>query len=152
MWAGLSKLPRRQPIGDALDELMTYNLRVRRVKQMIGAVEDDVLAAVEPLLPLEYSAANQAANAGAAGSSTFGFQAYLRLKLLSVVEGIATSVCRVANYPPPQVSKRRACCTQKRDFCYNNLTGAKSDRRFTGAAALFTVAAKVIRPLPALRT
>ena len=101
VWAGLSKLPRRQPIGDALDELMTYNLRVRRVKQMIGAVEDDVLAAVEPLLPLEYSAANQAANAGAAGSSTFGFQAYLRLKLLSVVEGIATSVCRVANYPPP---------------------------------------------------
>src|SRR5207245_786180 len=65
VWAGLSKLPRRQPIGDALDELMTYNLRVRRVKQMIGAVEDDVLAAVEPLLPLGYSAANEAANAGA---------------------------------------------------------------------------------------
>jgi patatin-related protein len=100
VWAGLSKLPRRQPIGDALDELMTYNLRVRRVKQMIGAVEDDVLAAVEPLLPLEYSAANQAANAGAVTSSSFGFQAYLRLKLLSVVEGIATSICRLTNYPP----------------------------------------------------
>jgi patatin-related protein len=100
IWAGLSKLPRRQPIGDALAELMTYNQRVRRVKQMIGAVEDDVLAVVVPLLPLEYAAANQAANAGAVSSSSFGFQAYLRLKLLSVVEGIGTSVCRVADYPP----------------------------------------------------
>jgi patatin-related protein len=100
IWAGLSKLPRRQPIGDALDELMAYNTRVRRVKQMIGAVEDEVLATVAPLLPLDYAAANQAANAGAITASTFGFQAYLRLKLLSVAEGIATSVCRVSNYPP----------------------------------------------------
>src|SRR3954471_3915497 len=30
----LSTLPRRQPIGDALDELMVYNRRVRRVRQM----------------------------------------------------------------------------------------------------------------------
>jgi patatin-related protein len=100
IWAGLSKLPRRQPIGDALDELMAYNTRVRRVKQMIGAVEDEVLATVAPLLPLDYAAANQAANAGAIRASTFGFQAYLRLKLLSVAEGIATSVCHVSNYPP----------------------------------------------------
>jgi patatin-related protein len=100
IWAGLSKLPRRQPIGDALDELMQYNQRVRRVKQMIGAVEDDVLTAVEPLLPLGYAKANQTANSGAIASSTIGFQAYLRLKLLSVVEGIATSVCRLTRYPP----------------------------------------------------
>jgi patatin-related protein len=99
IWAGLSKLPRRQPIGDALDELMAYNQRVRRVKQMIGAVEDDVLTAVEPLLRLEFDAANHAANAGAIAASSFGFQAYLRLKLLSVVEGIATAVCRLTDYP-----------------------------------------------------
>jgi patatin-related protein len=100
IWAGLSKLPRRQPIGDALDELMQYNERVRRVKQMIGVVEDDVLAAVEPLLELDYAEANKRANAGAIASSTIAFQAYLRLKLLSVAEGIASSVCRVTQYPP----------------------------------------------------
>ena len=99
IWAGLSKLPRRQPIGDALDELMQYNERVRRVKQMIGVVEDDVLAAVEPLLQLEYAEANKKANADAIASSSIAFQAYLRLKLLSVVEGIATSVCRLTKYP-----------------------------------------------------
>jgi patatin-related protein len=100
IWAGLSKLPRRQPIGDALDELMQYNRRVLRVKQMISAVEDDVIVTVEPLLDLGYDEANQGANAGAIGSSGFSFHAYLGLKLLSVVEGISTSVSGVLNYPP----------------------------------------------------
>jgi patatin-related protein len=100
IWAGLSTLPRRQPIGDALDELMQYNERVRRVKQMIGVVDDDVLAAVEPLLKLDYAQANKTANADAIASSTIAFQAYLRLKLLSVVEGLATAVCRLRRYPP----------------------------------------------------
>src|SRR3954471_22252366 len=58
-WSGLSKLPRRQPIGDALDELTLYNRRVRRVKQMIGAVQDDVVAMVQPLLGLDYDTANE---------------------------------------------------------------------------------------------
>ena len=82
IWAGLSTLPRRQPIGDALDELMVYNRRVRRVRQMIGAVEDEVLATVKPLLELDYDAANKQGNSGAIESNPFGFQAYLRLKLL----------------------------------------------------------------------
>jgi patatin-related protein len=100
IWAGLSKLPRRQPIGDALDELMLYNRRVRRVKQMIGAVEDDVLDAVKPLLGLDYDAANQKANSDAIKSSPIAFQAYLRLKLLSVVEGMAAAISRILRYPP----------------------------------------------------
>jgi hypothetical protein len=54
---------------------------------------------VTPLLALDYAAANTAANSGAVTSGSFGFQAYLRLKLLSVVEGIASSVCRVMDYP-----------------------------------------------------
>jgi len=99
VWAGLSKLPRRQPIGDALDELAAYNTRVRRVKQMIGAVEDEVVATVAPLLALDYDAANSAANTGAIGAAPFAFQAYLRLKLLSVVEGMASSVSRMLDYP-----------------------------------------------------
>ncbi len=114
VWAGLSKLPRRQPIGDALDELMQYNRRVLRVKQMIGAVEDDVLATVEPLLGLGYDTANQATNTGAIKSSGFSFRAYLGLKLLSVVEGIATSVSRVMDYPPTSTQTlfvRRALLT-----------------------------------------
>lgn len=99
-WSGLSKLPRRQPIGDALDELTLYNRRVRRVKQMIGAVQDEVVARVQPLLALGYDEANRQGNDGAISSNPFGFQAYLRLKLLSVVEGMATSVSRILRYPP----------------------------------------------------
>jgi len=100
IWAGLSKLPRRQPIGDALDELMVYNRRVRRVRQMIGAIEDEVLATVKPLLELGYDDANRRGNTGAIESNPFGFQAYLRLKLLSVVEGMAASICRILRYSP----------------------------------------------------
>src|SRR4051812_8369119 len=100
IWAGLSTLPRRQPIGDALDELMVYNRRVRRVRQMIGAVEDEVLATVQPLLGLDYDTANEQGNSGAIESNPFGFQAYLRLKLLSVVEGMASSISRILRYSP----------------------------------------------------
>jgi patatin-related protein len=100
VWAGLSTLPRRQPIGDALDELMLYNRRVRRVKQMIGAVEDEVVATVMPLLALDYDAANQQGTSGAISSNPFGFQAYLRIKLLSVVEGMAAATSRLLRYPP----------------------------------------------------
>jgi patatin-related protein len=99
VWAGLSKLPRRQPIGDALDELNQYNRRVRRVKQMIGAIEDDVLAVVEPLLALGYEEANQRGNTGAIASAGYSFQAYLRLKLLAVVEGMAAAISRIERYP-----------------------------------------------------
>jgi len=100
IWAGLSKLPRRQPISDALDELMLYNRRVRRVKQMIATIEPQVLRAVGPLLDLPYGHANTSANTGAADRSGFAFQAYLRLKLLSVVEGMAAAVSRILAYPP----------------------------------------------------
>ncbi len=100
IWAGLSKLPRRQPIGDAIDELMLHNRRVRRVKQMIGAVEDDVVATVKPLLALDYDTANQQGNSGAIASNQLGFQAYLRLKLLSVAEGMAAALSRLLRYPP----------------------------------------------------
>ena len=100
IWAGLSKLPRRQPISDALDELMLYNRRVRRVKQMVATIEPQVLRTIQPLLDLPYRDANTRANTGAVDASGFAFQAYLRLKLLSVVEGMAASVSRLLAYPP----------------------------------------------------
>ena len=99
VWAGLSKLPRRQPIADALDELMVYNRRVRRLKQMIGTLRQKVYETVLPLLASDYRSANTAANTGAIESNAFTFQSYLRLKLLSVVEGMATSVSHLSRYP-----------------------------------------------------
>jgi patatin-related protein len=106
VWAGLSKLPRRQPIGDALDELSLYNTHVRRVKQMIGAIEDDVLATVKPWLALGYEEANRRGNTGAIESSGYAFQAYLRVKLLAVVEGMAASISRIRRYPPSSAQAR----------------------------------------------
>ena len=67
---------------------------------MIGAVEDEVLATVKPLLELDYDAANRQGNKGAIDSNPFGFQAYLRLKLLSVAEGMAASISRILRYSP----------------------------------------------------
>jgi patatin-related protein len=99
VWAGLSKLPRRQPIGDALDELELYNQHVRRVRQMIGAIEDEVLATVVPLLALDYEEANRRGNEGAIEASGYAFQAYMRVKLLSVVEGMAAAIARLLRYP-----------------------------------------------------
>jgi len=99
IWAGLSKLPRRQPISDALDELETYNRRVRRVKQMFAAVEDEAAEAVAPRLGQEYGDANGAVNEAVATASPFAFQAYLQLKLLSVVEGMAAAVSGLLHYP-----------------------------------------------------
>lgn len=100
IWAGLSKLPRRQPIADALDELMLYNRKVRRIKQMIGTVRQQIYLAVNPLLGLSWDDANRGANTGAIAANQIAFQSYLRLKLLSVVEGMAAAVSALQDYPP----------------------------------------------------
>lgn len=100
IWAGLSKLPRQQPIADALDELMLYNRRVRRLKQMIGTLRQEVFEAVLPLLTDDFGTANARANKDVIDANRFTFQPYLRLKLLSVIEGMATAVSQLAGYPP----------------------------------------------------
>jgi patatin-related protein len=99
IWAGLSKLPRRQPISDALDELDAYNRRVQRIRQMIGAVENDVTRAFEPFAGGTYDDANRAINEHLAAEAPLAFQAYLQLKLFSVVEGIASSIGALLRYP-----------------------------------------------------
>ena len=87
IWAGLSKLPRRQPIGDALDELMQYNRRVlrRQADDQRGRGRRHRLGRAAARARLRRR--EPAANTGAIGSSGFSFQAYLALKLLSVVGG-----------------------------------------------------------------
>jgi len=126
IWAGLSKLPRRQPIADALDELMAYNSRVRRVRQMITTVEPDVRRSVEPLLELPFAEANAQANTGAIAASGFAFQAYLHLKLLSVTEGMAAAISRILNYPPT---------TSQALFVQRALLSWADDRKLLGTNA-----------------
>ncbi|HET7566530.1 MAG TPA: patatin-like protein [Gaiellaceae bacterium] len=101
VWAALSTLPRRQPIADALDELAAYNERVRRLKQMVSALRPSILAVVLPVLEAAptFQDANAAVNQGAIAANTVAFQGYLRLKLLSVVEGMADALCGLLGYP-----------------------------------------------------
>ena len=99
IWAGLSKVPRRQPISDALDELEAYNRRVRRVRQMIGAIEDDAARAVAPYLGESYDDANRAVNEHVAKELPLAAKAYLQLKLFSVVEGMASAISGLLHYP-----------------------------------------------------
>ena len=100
VWAGFSKLPRRQPIGDAFDELMLYNQHVREIKQMTGTLRPQIFDTVVRRLGKSYDVANRKVNEDAVASNPFGFQAYLRVKLLSVVEGMAATLCGLLDYPP----------------------------------------------------
>lgn len=102
VWSGLSTLPRRQPIADALAELHAYNERVRRLEQMVGALRPRVLAEVLPLVAgaPSFDDANRAVNEGAISANSVAFQGYLRLKLLAVVEGMGDALCRLLGYPP----------------------------------------------------
>jgi patatin-related protein len=100
VWSGLSKLPRRQPIADAFDELMLYNQRVREIKQMTGTLRQQIFDTVVKHLGQSYEVANKAVNDDAVNSNPFAFQAYLHVKLLSVVEGMATTLCDLLDYSP----------------------------------------------------
>ncbi len=97
--AGTSKLPRQQPIADSLDELSEYNRRVRRVRQMIAATTDQIRAAVDPLVDDPYQDANRQANEEAMQAAGPAFTAYLRLKIYTVVEGMADGICRILDFP-----------------------------------------------------
>ena len=66
---------------------------------MIDAVQDDVLAQVQPLLGLGYAARRTGREQEPSARTRSGSRQLLRLKLLSVVEGMAAAVSRLENYP-----------------------------------------------------
>ncbi|HET7572449.1 MAG TPA: patatin-like protein [Gaiellaceae bacterium] len=97
VWAGLSTLPRRQPIARALDELRDYNEAVRRLAAMEDAVRPAAAAFGKGQLAGGWDAANTAANEHAAASPAY--RAYLRLKLVDVVERTSEALCGLLGYP-----------------------------------------------------
>jgi len=99
VWDGLSKLPRRQPIADALDELSEYNRRVRRVREMIEAATAQIMSDALTRVDHPYQDANRSANQDAISKAGPAFAAYLRLKLYTVIEGMADGVCQILEYP-----------------------------------------------------
>lgn len=100
VWAGLSRIPRREPVLDDLLAVRELNDRIERVREIVRAMLDEM---PRPELlngtPESYAAANSSANEAAAENAGMAYATYLQLKLHSVVERFAALVCKICGYP-----------------------------------------------------
>jgi patatin-related protein len=100
VWAGLSRIPRREPVLDDLLAVRELNDRVERVREIVRAMLDEM---PRPELlngtPEAYAAANARANDVAAQNAGLAYATYLQLKLHSVVERFAALVCEICGFP-----------------------------------------------------
>ena len=105
VWGGLSALPTQEPILDDLQEQHERNVRLRRIGEALRGAEPQVAARVGAAPPpAELSAASTRLAEDAA--SSFGYVGYARLKLLAVVDGIATAASTACGYPPESAHAR----------------------------------------------
>jgi patatin-related protein len=110
IWAGLSTLPREEPIADDLLTVEAFNGRVRRMAEVIDhafpGVERQVFGVDRPDDPagLAFSRKledwREDVNRKAVETSGLAYGAYLRLKLHSVVERFAEVAASLCGYPP----------------------------------------------------
>jgi patatin-related protein len=100
VWAGLSRIPRREPVLDDLLAVRELNDRVERVRDIVRAMLDKM---PRPELlngtPESYASANAGANEAAAQNAGLAYATYLQLKLHSVVERFAALVCEICGFP-----------------------------------------------------
>jgi patatin-related protein len=97
--AGLSALPRHEPILDDLLALRDFNERVDRARDVIRAAHDQILDMVPPALDIEdYDERSETALEKA--KVGIGYATYTELKLHSVVESFATLASDVCRFPP----------------------------------------------------
>ena len=112
----LSELPRSQPIRDNLDSLAARTARIERMRGVLEAIRGEVEAEVESLFgytlfldwPTEARlvAWRKRAQAAAAQRAGYGYAAYARLKVESVVDRIAGLVADLGSVVAPE--ERRA--------------------------------------------
>jgi patatin-related protein len=108
MGAAMS-IPRSEPILDDLLEVQEHNERVNRIRDVIEAnfervgkrVDDelgnDPLASAPGEWP--WKTWNDAMHKAAADETGAAYATYIRLKVSSVLDGFASSVCAICNFP-----------------------------------------------------
>lgn len=93
----LSDIPRNEPVHRELERIETFNRRVRRIRRIVQAtrprVEEQVShvmaeTAVEVAGATAVAAWRTAANRAAARDAGFAYEAYLRLKLVNVIDDL----------------------------------------------------------------
>jgi patatin-related protein len=106
----LTTIPRAEPILDDLLGVAEHNDRVGRIQDVVEANFGRVAALIDPLIPASlvgdeapadwpWADWNSAIHALALRDVGLGYGTYLRLKISSVLDGIARSVCAVCGYP-----------------------------------------------------
>jgi patatin-related protein len=109
IWAGISGLPREEPILDDLLELRAYNSRVEQVHGVVAAafkwVEDEVLGDARSgeertVADVTHDTWRRDVNERAAELCGPAYVAYARLKLRAVVETFAAIAAAACGYPP----------------------------------------------------
>lgn len=101
VWGGLSTIPRAEPVLDDLLEIQALNERVERAKVVMAAVEADIAATTTGMpVPEDLAAADACAHADAKERLGVAEVTYRRLKLFSVLDGLAELAAEIANLPP----------------------------------------------------
>jgi patatin-related protein len=106
----LAGIPRSEPILDDLLTVAEHNDRVSRIRDIIEANFDRVAGIVDGLVPDAVLAGeppdrwpwadwSRAVNTLALDNAGMSYSTYLRLKVSSVLDGFANSICTVCNYP-----------------------------------------------------
>jgi patatin-related protein len=104
------KIPRSEPILDDLLEVQHHNERVERIRDVIEINFDRVAALVrEDVTPERLAATppaewpwrdwNTAMHAKAMTEAGLTYATYVRLKIASVLDGFASSICAICRYP-----------------------------------------------------
>jgi len=101
----LSDIPRNQPVRDELESLHDFSERVRRYRQIVAATRPHVAARITKLFdvsqgiaPTPHALANlrDQANSTAAVEAGYAYDAYVQLKVSSVLDQITTFLGNVS--------------------------------------------------------
>ncbi len=106
----LTTIPRSEPILDDLLVVQEHNDLVRRVRDVVETNFDRVAALVEAIVPPDALTAsppenwpwttwNASVHDTAIAQAGMTYSTYMRVKISSVVEGIAASINAICNYP-----------------------------------------------------
>ncbi|WP_252181237.1 patatin-like protein, partial [Azospirillum sp. B4] len=113
----LSDIPRNEPVRDELVSIDHNNARVRQLRSVIDAARPGITQLVhevvggEPPAELTYAQIHdwrEIANGRAAKEAGFAYEAYVRLKLTSVLDAMGRLVAVGCGYQPGTTAARQA--------------------------------------------
>ncbi|WP_174286504.1 patatin-like protein [Sphingomonas bacterium] len=114
--ASISELPRQQPIRDNLEAIAARSARTERMRNVVATIRPDVEAEIESLFgrtlfldrptPKRLIAWRRRAQMAAAARAGYSYAAYGHLKVVGVVETIASLLYHAGGEPGPLRRRR----------------------------------------------